>query len=224
MNYLKTYCKMIRTAEKRNWRRKNIDFYIEEHHVFPISIYGKNDRIVGLTPREHFLAHWLLYKICLKRYGIRNNRTFSMGSAFAMMCVTNDLQERNYTSRKYEIVRNCLSNIRTGKARDDMKGKKYFGASEDTIKQGIEKMRKKKMGMKIEYPKNRKSSPCSSEKIKKISESRKNTRVKFTSMSEEEFNLWISKQKLYRKDGVRNSNVTRTLLWRNIPLEKYYGT
>jgi len=224
MNYLKTYCKMIRTAEKRNWRRKNIDFYIEEHHVFPISIYGKNDRIVGLTPREHFLAHWLLYKICLKRYGIRNNRTFSMGSAFAMMCVTNDLQERNYTSRKYEIVRNCLSNIRTGKSRDDMKGKKYFGASEDTIKQGIEKMRKKKMGMKIEYPKNRKSSPCSSEKIKKISESRKNTRVKFTSMSEEEFNLWISKQKLYRKDGVRNSNVTRTLLWRNIPLEKYYGT
>lgn len=215
---------MIRTAEKRNWRRKNIDFYIEEHHVFPISIYGKNDRIVGLTPREHFLAHWLLYKICLKRYGIRNNRTFSMGSAFAMMCVTNDLQERNYTSRKYEIVRNCLSNIRTGKSRDDMKGKKYFGASEDTIKQGIEKMRKKKMGMKIEYPKNRKSSPCSSEKIKKISESRKNTRVKFTSMSEEEFNLWISKQKLYRKDGVRNSNVTRTLLWRNIPLEKYYGT
>ena len=147
-----------------------------------------------------------------------------MGSAFAMMCVTNDLQERNYNSRKYEIVRNCLSTIRTGKSREDMKGKKYFGASEDTIKQGIEKMRKKKTGMKIEYPKNRKSSPCSSEKIKKISESRKNTRVKFTSMSEEEFDLWISKQNLYRQDGARNSNVTRTLLWRNIPLEKYYGT
>jgi len=224
MNYLKTYCKLIRNAENRNWKRKHTNFYIEEHHTFPISIYGKNDRIVGLTPREHFLAHWLLYKICLKRYGVRTGKTFSMGSAFAMMCVTNDLQERNYTSRKYEIVRNCLSTIRTGKSRNDMKGKKYFGASEDVIKKGIEKMREKKTGMKIEYPKNRKSSPCSSEKMKKISETRKNTRIKFISMSEEEFNLWISKQNLYRKDGARNSNVTRTLMWRNIPLEKYYGT
>lgn len=223
MNYLKCYCKLIRAAEKRNWKRKNIDFYIEEHHIFPISIYGKNGRIVGLTPREHFLAHWLLYKICMKRYGLRNNKTFSMGSAFAMMCVTNNLQERNYTSRKYEIVRNCLSNIRTGKSRDDMKGKKYFGASEDVIKEGIEKMRKKKTGMKVDYPKNRKSFPRSPETIKKISETRKKTRVKFISMSEEEFDLWISKQNLYRKDGARNSNVTRTLMWRNIPLEKYYG-
>jgi hypothetical protein len=140
------------------------------------------------------------------------------------MCVTNDLQERKYTSRQYEMVRNCLSTIRTGKCRDDMKGKKYFGASEDVIKEGIEKMRKKKTGMKIEYPKNRKSSPCSSKTIKKISETRKKTRVKFISMSEEEFDLWISKQNLYRKDGARNSNVTRALMWRNIPLEKYYGT
>lgn len=223
MNYLKCYCNLIRTAEKRNWKRKPIQFYIEEHHVFPVSIYGKNNRIVGLTPREHFLAHWLLYKICIKRYGLRSNRTFSMGSAFAMMCVTNDLQERNYTSRQYEIVRNCLSTIRTGKSRDDLKGKKYFGASEDSIKNGIEKMRKKKTGMKIKYPKSRKSSPCSIEKSKKISETRKNTKFKFISMSEEEFKNWISNQNLYRKDGARNPNVTRVLMWRKISLENYYG-
>lgn len=222
MNYLKCYCKLIRSAESRNWKRKDIQFYIEDHHVFPVSIYGKNDRIVGLTPREHFLAHWLLYKICIKRYGIRNNKTFSMGSAFAMMCVNNDLQERKYTSRQYEIVRNCLSIIRTGKSRDDLKGKKYFGASEDSIRNGIEKMIKKKTGMKIKYPKNRKSTPCSIEKSKKISETRKNTKLKFISMSEEEFNNWISNQNLYRKDGARNSNVTRVLTWRNIPLEIYY--
>jgi len=223
MNYLKVYCKLIRNAESRNWKRKYIQFYIEEHHIFPVSIYGKNDRIVGLTPREHFLAHWLLYKICLKRYGVRNNKTFSMGSAFAMMCVSNELQERKYTSRQYEIVRNCLSNIRTGKSRDDMKGKKYFGASEDSIKNGIEKMRKKKVGMKVDYPKNRKSSPCSPEKSKKISKTRKNTKLKFISMTEEEFNIWVSNQNLYRKDGAKNSNVTRVLMWRNISFEKYYG-
>jgi DNA integrity scanning protein DisA with diadenylate cyclase activity len=223
MNYLKSYCKLIRNAESRNWKRKCIEFYIEEHHIFPVSIYGKNNRTVLLTPREHFLAHWLLYKICLKRYGIRNNKTFSMGSAFAMMCVSNDLQERTYTSRQYEIVRKCLSKIRTGKKRNDMMGKKYFGASEDSIKNGIEKMKQKKIGMKIEYPKNRKSAPCSIEKSKKISETRKNTKLKFISMSEEEFSVWISNQNLYRKDGARNSNVTRVLMWRNLSLENYYG-
>lgn len=223
MNYLKSYCKLIRNAENRNWKRKNIQFYIEEHHVFPVSIYGKNDRIVGLTPREHFLAHWLLYKICIKRYGVRSNKTFSMGSAFAMMCVTNNLQERKYTSRQYEMIRNCLSTIRTGKSRDDLKGKKYFGASEDSIKNGIEKMIKKKTGMKIKYPKNRKSSPCPIKTKKKISETRKNTKLKFISMCEEEFDNWISNQNLYRKDGAKNSNVTRVLMWRNISLENYYG-
>ena len=223
VNYLKIYCKLVKSAEKRNWKRNCGEFYLEGHHIFPISLYGKNDRVVYLTAREHFLAHWLLYKICLKRYGIRNKKTFNMGSAFAMMCVSNDLQKRNYTSRQYEIARKCLSEIRTGKIRTDMIGKKYFGANNDVIKSGIEKMRQKKIGMKIEYPKNRKSVPCSTEKSKKISETRKNTKSKFISMSEEEFDMWISKQNIYRKDGARNSNVTRVLMWRNISLENYYG-
>jgi hypothetical protein len=77
--------------------------------------------------------------------------------------------------------------------------------------------------MKIKYPKNRKSSPCSIEKSKKISETRKNTKLKFLSMSEDEFNNWISNQNLYRKDGARNPNVTRVLMWRKISLENYYG-
>ena len=77
--------------------------------------------------------------------------------------------------------------------------------------------------MKIKYPKNRKSSPCSTEKSKKISVTRKNTKLKFISMSEEEFKNWISNQNLYRKDGAKNSNVTRVLMWRNVSLDNYYG-
>ena len=223
MNYLKIYCKLVKFAENRNWKKNYDGLYLEGHHIFPISRYGKTDRIVYLTAREHFLAHWLLYKICLKRYGIKNRKTFNMGSAFAMMCVSNDLQERTYTSRQYEIARKCLSKIRTGKKRNDMSGKKYFGANDVVIKNGIEKMRQKKIGMKIEYPKNRKSAPCSIEKSKKISETRKNTKLKFISMSGEEFSVWISNQNLYRKDGARNSNVTRVLMWRNLSLENYYG-
>ena len=41
-------------------------------------------------------------------------------------------------------------------------------------------------------------------------------------MSEEEFSNWILNQNLYRKDGAKNSNVTRVLMWRNISLENYY--
>lgn len=223
MNYLKTYCKLIRKAENRNWKRKYVTFCVELHHVFPISLYGKNNRIVALTPREHYIAHWLLYKICLSRYGIKNNKTFKMGSAFAMMCVNTKFHGRNYTSRQYETVRSCLSTIRTGKHREDLKGKKYFGASEESIRNGIEKMRKKKIGMKLNYPKNRKSSPCSESRAKNVSASRKKTKFKFIDMSENEFNSWIAKQNLYRKNGTINANVTRVLNWRNIPIEIYYG-
>jgi hypothetical protein len=222
MNYLKVYCNLIKSAENRNWKKSSNNSYLEGHHIFPISIYGKNDRIVYLTAREHFLAHWLLYKICLKRYGIRNRKTFNMGSAFAMMCVSNDLQERKYTSRQYEIARKCLSEIRTGNPRNDMLGKRFFGADEETIQNAIEKIRHKKIGVKVNYPKNRKSSPCTKEKANKISETRKKTKGKFVNMSCDDFDMWISKQNLYRKDGAKNSNVTRVLMWRNIPLEKYY--
>ena len=54
-------------------------------------------------------------------------------------------------------------------------------------------------------------------------QARKNTKLKFISMTEEEFNIWVSNQNLYRKDGAKNSNVTRVLMWRNISLENYYG-
>ena len=146
-----------------------------------------------------------------------------MGSAFAMMCVSNNFQERRYTSRQYETARKCLSEVRTGKSRNDMIGKRYFGADEETIQNAIEKIRKKKIGVKVNYPKNRKSFPCTKEKASKISETRKKTKDKFVNMSCEDFDVWILNQNLYRKDGARNSNVTRVLMWRNIPLEKYYG-
>lgn len=40
--------------------------YSEKHHIVPKSIGGSNDpsNLVRLTAREHFLAHWLLTKMC----------------------------------------------------------------------------------------------------------------------------------------------------------------
>ena len=72
MNYLKTYIQICRRSESRQLSKNDS---VERHHVFPTSIYGENGRIVNLTPREHVLVHWLLYKEFNKRYGISSEKT-----------------------------------------------------------------------------------------------------------------------------------------------------
>ena len=89
MNHLKQYIKLIRKAQQRNEGS-------ESHHVFPRSIYGDNNYIVKLTLREHWVAHKLLFRACLKRYG--NHRyTYKMANAVTIM--------GNRTSREYELAR-----------------------------------------------------------------------------------------------------------------------
>jgi mannose-6-phosphate isomerase-like protein (cupin superfamily) len=113
MNYLKHYCKLVRKAENR----KKPDGYIEKHHIFPVSIFGKNDRIVILTAREHYIAHVLLEKICLKRYGENHSRTKKMTYAHIHMKARSKLHsgERYINSIFYEKSRERLSNSKKGK-------------------------------------------------------------------------------------------------------------
>lgn len=237
MNYIKYYIKLIRKSKNR----KKPNGYTERHHVFPVSIYGKNENTVYLTAKEHYIAHVLLYKACQKRYGEFHHKTIKMARAWWNMTMRHT--ESRYTSKTFSIARERMavsfagennpakkpgvgqkiSHAKKGKTRNDMKGKRYFGADKETIKNGIEKMRKKKIGQKIDYPKNRKSSPCSEEKAEKIKEVRLKTKQKFVDMTDKEFENWIEKQNLFCKDGKRkNSNVTRALMWRNIPIDKYY--
>lgn len=74
MNYLKIYCNLIRKAENRT----PPEDYTEKHHTFPKSIYGKNNRIVILSGREHYIAHALLERICIQRYGKNHWKTIKM--------------------------------------------------------------------------------------------------------------------------------------------------
>lgn len=81
MNYLRTYCNLIRKAERRGYNKKKVKdqgLYVEGHHTFPVSIFGKNKRIVYLTAREHYIAHVLLEKIFIKRYGNTHWKTIKM--------------------------------------------------------------------------------------------------------------------------------------------------
>lgn len=97
MNYLKVYCNLIRNAQQR----QVVEGYTEKHHIFPVSIFGKNNKIVVLTGREHYIAHALLEKIYLKRYGLRDQRTYKMIWAHLIMKGRN----RYYNSYLYDAVR-----------------------------------------------------------------------------------------------------------------------
>ena len=88
MNYLKTYCNLVRKAEQRGYTKKKAKeqgMYVEGHHTFPVSIFGKNKRIVYLTAREHYIAHALLEKVCIKRYGINHRKSKQMINAHIIM-------------------------------------------------------------------------------------------------------------------------------------------
>lgn len=104
MNYLKLYIKICKNALKRN----NLDCYVEYHHIFPKSIYGKNKNVVALTAKEHFIVHFLLFKLCKKRYGLNHWKTRKMGYAFKKMTCCSKTQKRYY-SRIYEFFRKWFS-------------------------------------------------------------------------------------------------------------------
>jgi hypothetical protein len=115
MNYLKAYCNLIRKAEKRGYTKKKAKeqgIYVEGHHIFPISIFGKNKRIVYLTTREHYIAHCLLEKVCIKRYGLKNQKTYKMIWAhISMIGKNNFIENRYYNSHLYEAARLRISQI-----------------------------------------------------------------------------------------------------------------
>ena len=81
--------------------------YYEKHHIIPKCWGGGNSKnnIVYLTAREHYIAHWLLYRI----------RPTSNGVALAFWKMTfpggKHLENRNYkiSSRMYEEAK--LANL-----------------------------------------------------------------------------------------------------------------
>lgn len=62
MDYKKHYELLIETRKSRTM--DNLEYY-ECHHIIPRSMGGSNDKdnLIYLTAREHFVAHWLLWRI-----------------------------------------------------------------------------------------------------------------------------------------------------------------
>jgi len=107
MNYLKIYCNLIRKAENRT----PPEGYTEKHHTFPVSIFGKNNRIVVLTAREHYVAHALLEKICIQRYGLHHYRTKKMNNAHIMIKSSGYCNSYLYETAKIRRSENMRRNL-----------------------------------------------------------------------------------------------------------------
>lgn len=62
MDYLKHYNLLIETRKNR---KLDPTGYYEEHHIIPKSMGGDDEKnnLIYLTAREHFIAHWLLWRI-----------------------------------------------------------------------------------------------------------------------------------------------------------------
>lgn len=103
MNYRKHYIKLMRKAQERTLPP---DTYVERHHVFPKSIFGKNKFLVKLTAREHYVAHHLLFNYFRKKCGECHQKTSMMGNAFWLMS-----HRFNYpiSSRVYASVREVVA-------------------------------------------------------------------------------------------------------------------
>ncbi|AFN37312.1 homing endonuclease [Vibrio phage phi-pp2] len=80
MNYKRIHDEIINRAVERAWTKSTAPVYVELHHILPKSMcrYTKSierdeyvfdmdseekSNLVVLTAREHFLVHWLLFKI-----------------------------------------------------------------------------------------------------------------------------------------------------------------
>lgn len=72
MNYQKAYDSLILKALKRGLTKKELSFQTEKHHIVPRCLGGKDEKTnyVLLTPKEHYVAHHLLYKIYPNDNGI----------------------------------------------------------------------------------------------------------------------------------------------------------
>ena len=102
--YTKWYFNIISNAQNRD-----ISGYVEKHHIIPKSLGGSNkqENLVKLTAREHFICHWLLTKMVQQ-----TKQKYQMWNAFSCM-----LYREKPNQDRYKITGKIFENIKqTGSA------------------------------------------------------------------------------------------------------------
>ena len=106
MNYEKIYKNIVSKAQSRD----KLDGYTERHHIIPKSLGGSNDdsNMITLTAREHFLAHYCLWKFS------EGQSKSKMARAFSFMRASNN-DGRYVNSRLYSSLRNTMKHTEESK-------------------------------------------------------------------------------------------------------------
>lgn len=117
MNYSKVYDNLISKALERGLTKKDLNFHTERHHILPRCCGGADDKsnLVLLTPKEHYVAHHLLYKIYPE-----NDKLYF---AYRMMLIMDtDRLGRgkfNVSAREYQKLKDHFADLRTGSKHSD---------------------------------------------------------------------------------------------------------
>lgn len=122
--------------------------YAENHHICPRSLFPEHARnkknIVRLKYEDHVEAHRLL---CLIYMNSKMKRAYSFMNKFGkdekIKFLTSGAYCGDENPAKRPEVRKKISEAKRGKPRNDIVGKKFFGASEKAIQDGIVKMKEK---------------------------------------------------------------------------------
>ena len=190
MDYKNIYLDLIKSRKQLS--RNKISALYENHHIIPKSLGGKNikDNLILLTPREHFIAHYLLTKIHTGKNKAK------MCYALLRMCSNNPYQKRNITSRKFEIAKKLMSENCRGKNSSFYKKKFSIDV--------IEQIRKRQTGKtnsmygKTPWNKGLKMPPMKKEFRDKISSANKKV------IRTKEWNEKVRLSKIGKKQPIRN--------------------
>lgn len=162
--YTKWYCDIINRALLRATTRSNAKLllgYIEGHHILPkcFKLGGEHDsiNIAFLSGREHFVVHQLLTKMFSEQ-----KYRYQMENAISKFLCVNKHQTRLLTATQYELCRRYAASCQSSKIVSD-----ETKAKQSQIRKGKPTWNKGKTGLK--------PNPCSAERAKNISLSRKLT-------------------------------------------------
>ena len=110
-------------------QRAVIDGRYETHHILPSSLGGSDDaeNLVKVSPRVHFICHWLL-----TRMTVGSDRV-SMLRAFWMMKAVNQNRQRYINSRAYQALKEeyaLVQSERVSGENNPMAGDKFYRSEE----------------------------------------------------------------------------------------------
>jgi hypothetical protein len=140
----------------------------ERHHIVPRSLNGADDlsNIAFISPREHFICHWLLTKIYPT-----GEEHWKMINAFRMMRAENPNQQRystKITSRVYENLKkeySLLQSTRVSGENNPMYGRTHTEEAKRAIsKKNVgKKLTAQQIAKQIESQTGRKRAPFTDE-------------------------------------------------------------